>query len=302
MDMGHFFILIVILGVLFSGSYLILSLGSEEQKYDDFFYSFEGQNVSGLQFYPNMRYRGEKINYSISDSCDSSKREDAVEAFSIIDMSSSISFYEVSDNGEIRILCSDVAPKPEEETHFVAGEGGPSEIINASVYSVILVGKVSLYRSEKCSSPQIAIHEVFHALGFDHSNSPSDVMYPVTDCSQKISNKVFESIDELYSVKSAPDLVIEKSNASQSGRFLSFQISVANFGLKDANSVKLTVYADSEEVNSYDLNVVGIGVRKMIKVQNLKLSSGVKRVSFSVETDENEISKSNNVVEMFVEE
>ncbi len=301
MNMGQFFILILILVVFFMGSYFVLTMYESDQKYKDFFYGFQDENISGVQFYPNMRYREDTITYGIESACSESKRNTIESALKIIQDRTILTFKEDSQNPEIRYFCSNIAPKPDEETHFIAGEGGPSEIINASSFSVIISGKVSLFREEKCSTPLVAIHETFHALGFDHSKNPKSVMYSVTECKQEIDQYIINKIEDLYSIQSAPDLVIEKATANKDGRLLTFEITVSNFGLKDSQSAELVVYADGEPAKVFDLDETKIGVRKVISVENLMLPLRSNTIIFKVETSEPEISKENNAVELVSE-
>ena len=197
---------------------------------------------------------------------------------------------------QIEILCSDVAPAAEEKNHFVAGEGGPTRIINASAYYVILGGKVSLYRSETCDEPKVALHEVLHALGFDHNQNPESIMYPVTNCRQHLDQYIIDTIDDLYKADSLPDLSIVDVSASKGGRYLFFDIGVANYGLRDASAVNLTVLADGNEVRSFDLQGITIGTKKVFSVQNLRIPTGTQHVSFRVETTDGskELSYTNN--------
>ena len=298
MNLGKIFFLVVLVALFLTGVYVIISLYDQETAYKDFFFSFQDENISNIQFYPNMRYSDRTISYNIDNSCSIKKQKDVKESFNTIADNTILSFNEFPDSAEINILCSNIAPKPEEETHFIAGEGGPSDIINASTYSVILTGKVSLFREEKCDTPKIAIHEILHALGFDHTNDPNSIMYSVTSCDQEVDQFIYDKIDSLYSQDSAPDLVIESTSAEQFGRFLTFEITVSNLGLKKSEGAKLVVYHDSDSVKEFDLNTMGIGVKKVISVENLRLPFGSGRVSFVVETEEDEISKNNNAVEL----
>jgi len=304
LGMGQFFILIVLLLLLFVGLYLFLSLNEQSVAYDEFFYSFMDENDSQIQFYPNMRYQSAQISYGIAEECSFSKREAAVNAFAFIADSSILSFEEVENGAEIDVLCSNIAPKPEQEDHFVAGEGGPASIVNSTAYSVILNGQVSLFRAEKCGldKPQIATHEILHALGFDHNNNPESIMYAVSDCFQEIDDYIIEAIADLYEKPSRPDLAIESLVANREGRLLNFDIVIGNFGLVDSVESKLVIYADNEPIREFDLEGIDIGVRKSLSVENLRMPSGTDRVSFSVETDELEINKGNNAVEIIPEE
>ena len=251
---------------------------------------------NGIQFYPNMRYRDRLISYSISDSCDNAQKSDAIRAFSLISERTIIRFYSVKENAEINVLCSDIAPRPEEKGHFVAGEGGPSEIYNSSIYAVIFSGKVSLFRLGECNAPKVAIHEILHALGFDHNDNQKSIMFPLTKCDQEIDDYIINEINRLYKIDSASDLAIEKVEAVKAGIYLSFEIKIGNFGLHDSGESKLVIYAENEMVSEISLDSIEIGTRKILTVQNIKIPRDSKVISFEIKAFENDLDSDNNKV------
>ena len=254
------------------------------------------------QFYPNMRYKDKIIGYKIEDVCDGAKKQDAIDAFDILSQESVLKFYENTRNPEIVILCSNIAPSAEEKDHFVAGEGGPSKIINTTVYSVILLGKVSLYKVDKCDQPKVAVHEILHALGFDHNKNPKSIMYPVTDCSQTIDQEIINDISRLYAAPSLPDLIIEKAEANRTSRYVDFQVVISNLGLKDSEHATLEVYAGDTLIKEFnDLNDLSIGRGRIISVTNLFLTGDIGNINFVVKTNEEELSKANNIAEVSIE-
>ena len=286
-------VLIVLLGV---GAYFVyMNLPTEEERFEEFSAELDYNFSGNMQFYPDMRYRDERISYWIEPTCSPEKRESAETAFSIIEEKTVLDFY-YEIGGEIGILCSNVQPEPEEEGHFVAGEGGPSEIINASRYNVILSGRAALYRDNLCDKPNVAIHEILHTLGFDHVSDENSIMYPVTNCEQEIDSSVIEEIDRLYSVSGEADLLVEGVSASKSGRYLNFNITIANYGLKDVDSSRLNVYEGGKSVKEFDMGEIGIGSKKIFSVENLGISRSAKEVEFEVVYEGDEIDKGNNVV------
>ncbi len=297
------FLILLLLLILFGlGTYVFwLNYPGDSLQYKE--YKFNASNAvypSGVQFYSNMRYKDRVISYSISESCDLSKRNDVEEAFLIISDKSVLEFERKNSEGEIKILCSDIAPKPDEERHFVAGEGGPSEIINTSNYAVIFSGKVSLYRENECNNPNIALHEILHALGFDHNNNQRSIMYPITECNQEIDNYIIEEINRLYEIDSKPDLFIERAFVNRSGRYLNFEISIGNFGLRDSHDARLVIYADGEFVKDFNLEEIEIGTRKIWTVENLRIPRNAETISFVIEGKEPELEAENNLVDVFL--
>jgi len=254
----------------------------------------------GTQFYQNMRYRDRKITYYIESNCTLKKQRDIEYALEIISNRTILTFIQTNNNPEIRYLCSNVAPEPEEEGHFVAGEGGPSEIINTSAYAVVFTGKVSLYRPETCAEPKISLHETLHALGFDHSDNPKSIMHPVTACDQVVDQYVIDVINDLYKADSLPDLGIDKVDANITGNYLNFNIVVVNYGLRDTQSTTLEVSADGEAVKEFDLKDIEIGSKKFLNVVNLRIPSGSEKIEFTIVSNNpsKEISLKNNKIEL----
>ena len=309
MRVSDLFILAGLLALLSSGIWLLwINLPG-----DDVFFKAYTANISvgngiyseGVQFYPNMRYKDREISYWVDDVCSSSKKSAIFDALAILADRTLLSFVKRDENSEIKYLCSKTAPKAEYEKHYVAGEGGPVEIINASVYFVILSGEVALYRNEKCDKPQIALHETLHALGFDHNNNPNSIMFPITDCNQEFDDYIVNEINNLYKVESLPDLVIESIKANKSRRlskeYLNFEIIVGNFGLEDVEEALLNVYSGNNVIGEYNLQDIDIGVRRVLSVGGLELPRTREKIKFIVELkDGKELSEENNKIELHV--
>ena len=261
-------------------------------------------NTVSKQFYPNMRYKNRLISYNIDSNCEQNKFDNIEEAISIIESETILNFYQSNVNAEINFLCSEIQPEAKYADHFVAGEGGPVEVINTSLYSVILAGKVSFYREDRCDRPLIAIHEILHALGFDHNNNPRSILYPTLDCEQEIDSSIISDINAIYSVEKAPDLRIIKVDVSKSGAYLNFNIEVLNQGLDDLETASLSIYADNELVKKFDLGDIDIGVKKILGVENLKVPRSSQEIGFYVDEENSirEIFEDNNAVRVILNE
>lgn len=257
--------------------------------------------TSSVQFYPNMRFKEARISYFIEEACSEGKRTNAKEAFEALEDSTILEFYE-SSNAEITVICSELAPQPERRRHFVAGEGGPTEILNGTLYSVIVEGTFSLYRDETCSTPHIALHETLHVLGFDHNDDPRSILYPTLNCEQTLDDYLIEEINRLYSTPSQADLLVHSVSGSKAGRYISFEIQIANQGLQDAEETSLRVYAEGAFVKEFELQVIPIGARKILTVTNLNVGRRAERIEFRIdETNQiEELNELNNREELIV--
>jgi hypothetical protein len=292
------FLFLVLGGVIFAGTYVFLNYTpyiSDTVELEGFGKETQRSEITnGSQFYPNLRYRDRKISYNLGSSCSQERRLSILEAFEILSEKTVLSFEEKRD-GEISFLCSEISPKPSQEKHFVAGEGGPSDIIDAVQFNVIFDGKVALYRGEKCEKPLIALHEIIHALGFDHNDNRESIMYPVTSCGQELDQYIIDTINRIYEADSLPDLSIDEVSARKTGRLLSFEINVSNVGLKDVVDSSLIISSNDKEIRNFDFGEISIGTKKFLQVDNMRLPSGVKTLNFRIKGDDNELDLGNNI-------
>lgn len=256
---------------------------------------------NSIQFFPNLRYDTREISYSINSSCDSSRRQSALDAFSILQGETILRFTEVDDGSAlIDIACAEVSPSPEQKGYFVAGEGGPEKIVDTGKFNLIISGKVALYRPEKCQTPQVATHEILHALGFDHNNNTNSIMYPVTGCNQKIDKTITDEINRIYAVDSLPDLAIENASAIRDGKYLNFSIIVTNEGLVKSGKFKLNLVSNNKTFDSFDSDELDAGTKQVMQVENLKLPSNFDGLSFVIDYNGKELAIDNNVAVLAV--
>lgn len=299
-DLVVFLFLFVALG--FSFYALWMNLPQESKVYESFLAPAPEYEVNAsnkiVQFYPNMRYSDRVISYRLESVCSERKWVDIEEAFSILGSRTTLSFYHSADKPEIKVMCSEVSPEADEKDHFIAGEGGPSEIVNATNYVVILAGKISLYRNEKCDEPKVAIHEILHALGFEHYNNSNSILYPLTGCDQEIDREIVDMIDALYAADSLPDLRIESIVANRTGRYLNFNVNVSNVGLAPSEPASLDIYHQNDRIGNFSIGELEIGMKRMLYVQNMRVPSGADSIVFIAELDGEELSLSNNRVEI----
>jgi hypothetical protein len=249
-----------------------------------------------------MRFPDNEITYGFNEGCDDEKMKNAREAFLKLQQKTILEFKETSENSQILIFCSDISPNPSEKGYFVAGEGGPTEVINTTLYGAILSGKLSLFRNETCDNPNIAIHEILHVLGFKHNDDPKSILYPTLECNQKIDDYLIEDINKLYSVKGLAELKIIKVDAVKTGRYLSFYIEIINRGLAESGEIVLSVHSGDKFTKEFSIEDMGIGIKKTLNVTNLKIPHSTSKISFYIDEDNfvPEISEDNNWVELII--
>lgn len=248
----------------------------------------------GILFYDNLRFKSNKVSYSIDSMCNENRAFDAREAFGILEENTILVFTEKSD-GEIKVICEQTSEEPNEE-YFIAGEGGPNYIINATNYYIAFNGTIFLYRDNNCNKPVVAMHEILHVFGFTHSVNERSIMYEISKCNQKLTQEIIDTINNLYSTPSLPDLIITDVNAEKTGRFLDFQIEILNAGLDYSSKSSFSIFADGEKIVSYDLDGLTAGTGRSINVSNLRVPRNIDELSFFVDFESTifEINEDNN--------
>ncbi len=250
---------------------------------------------SEMQFYPNMRYPGKEISYKISDECTLKKKNDMEFAFDIIENLTVLEFYPVFVNEEISVNCNerDIV----EGGIFIAGEGGPTKVVRGEKFNVILKGDILLIRDSQCEKPNIAIHELLHALGFAHSLNKHNVMYNVTSCNQKIGEDIPKLINDLYSYPSYSDLSFTEAHANIKGRYLNLNMTIKNLGLKSSERAEIEIYTNDNLIKKVDLGPVNIGEGKIITLENIWTSSlKIEQIILIINSDFEELEKENNKI------
>jgi len=292
------FLLILMAALVASLYFLYINLPTEPIEFETF-----RSNISkdlptqSFQFYSNMRFPSKNLGYKLSEQCDSKKRDDFEDATLILEQKTILEFHK-SDNPDIVIFCSNIVPEAEKKNHFIAGEAGPTEIINSSKYAIILAAEISLYRTETCPTPQVSIHELLHALGFNHNSNKESIMYPVTNCRQEIDQEIIDQINMLYKESPLGDLAIESVKADKTGRYLNFEITITNEGLKDMGKSDLKIFVDGTIINTFIIDELDIGTKRFLTVKNQRIPRDVSEITFILETTEQELTKENNQIQV----
>ena len=251
---------------------------------------------SKLQFYPNMRFPYSRISYDVED-CSLKKTDDMERAFSTIENLTILDFYPRINGEEIIVTCEDKTRV--EGGLFIAGEGGPSNITKAGDINLISKGKILLYKESECTNPNIATHELLHALGFDHIPNPNDLMYNVSKCDQTINQETLDLINELYSIPSYPDLVLGEISASMHGKYLNTNFTIKNEGLIVAPGAIVEIYADEKKVREVYIDPLETGHGKIITLTNLWINQfSIEELKYVIAANFDELKKENNKVEL----
>jgi hypothetical protein len=260
-------------------------------------FNIEDINNSNMQFYENMRYPNSNISYKISEKCDLKKKSDMEEAIGIIDNLTIINFYYENENSEIEILCEDNIKI--KGNFFIAGEGGPVNITSTDLFNVITKGKIILIEDSKCIRPNIAIHELLHALGFKHSKNPNNIMYNITKCDQKIGDDIINLLNELYSVQSYPDLIFDNASAIIHSRYLDLNITIGNNGLKKSNKINLFIYVNEKILKEFEIEELDIGNKRAIFLKNIKINKNeINEIKLIIDSKEKELNRKNNEIKL----
>jgi hypothetical protein len=296
MNNRRFFLNVLVVFILFAlAIYFFIPFKGNNSNSSSINYNFslDAPENSTLQFYPNMKFSTNQISYRISG-CSLEKENEMKDAFGILQNLTILEFYPFEYGEDIFITCSDEIEI--EEGLFLAGEGGPTNITIAGKFKVISQGKILLVRESNCEKPNIAIHELLHVLGFDHSANPNNIMYEISYCKQTISNDIIDYINKIYSIPSQPDLVFENISITPHGRYFEVNVTIRNNGLFRSKESNLILFADEKKIKEITIPPLDIGYGRKTSFLAWAPQISVNEVEFVIENDFPELDKLNNKV------
>jgi hypothetical protein len=258
----------------------------------------EAENLSTeIQFMPNIRFNHNEISYKYEEKCENRKEKMNLAFETIENLSSQISFYETDGEADILVSCS--AEKVQEsENIFLAGEGGPSSILNLSIYPLIQEGTIHLYEQQNqlpCENPVVEIHELLHVFGYNHLSDKSSLLYPYYHCKQKVPSEIITHLDNLYSQEAKAELFFSNLETEKHSEYLDYKIEIKNEGIIAANEVILTIKEGNTEIDKTDFSTIDSGETKIYTVQNQRLpSKSSNKLTFTISTSTEEYSLENN--------
>ncbi len=257
-------------------------------------FSLNSYGYDNLQFYPNMRFKDTRISYKI-EGCSLQREDDMEWAFDIIEEKTILDFYPTTGEEDITVTCEEAVKT--EGRLFIAGEGGPTNITVAGEFNVIEKGKILLMKDSDCSKPNVAIHELLHVLGFDHSSNSKNIMYEISKCDQQIGQDTIQFINEIYSIPSKPDLLFEDASALMHGKYLDIDFSVRNNGLSNAEECTVNILVDGKEIEEINIPPIDIGYGRRISITNIWVKQiGIEKIEFVIESGFEELETTNNKV------
>ena len=124
-------------------------------------------------------------------------------------------------------------------------------------------------------------------------------MYNFTKCTQIIGDDTVQLINDVYSLESRADLVFEAENTSalMHSRYLDLNMTIKNYGLKDASESTVKVMVDDEEIKEIAVGEITIGNGKVITIQNIWVSErSPEKIDLVIDAGFEELSKENNII------
>lgn len=188
---------------------------------------------------------------------------------------------------------------------------------NVSEFGIISHARIELLtKSERVQlnsddMVNLALHEIGHAVGLEHTNL-NDIMNPVlvipSHSIKEISNNDMNRLRELYILPAKPDLKVIEVNATkatisrlgQNSFYLNVSAEIKNMGLIDAKNFNVQFSADNVPINERFVEIIEPGNGLTIFYGNIKVGRNFTSVQVYIDPENaiDELNKTNNFVDL----
>ncbi|MBI2545465.1 MAG: matrixin family metalloprotease [Candidatus Aenigmarchaeota archaeon] len=191
------------------------------------------------------------------------------------------------------------------------------KFVNTSTFNVIqnahiqLLTKSNSDRLAGIDMTNLALHEIGHAIGLNHSADEVDVMYPVLNVPssqvKQITQSDLQKLSTAYSSPAKPDLVATNAEVTKftvrkltTYYYANMTMTILNNGLTDSTPTSFLIKADGSNVKQLDISAIPIGDRLNIELGNLNIDHNFKSIEIVLDPNNSvdELNESNNVVDI----
>ncbi|MBI2543424.1 MAG: matrixin family metalloprotease [Candidatus Aenigmarchaeota archaeon] len=186
--------------------------------------------------------------------------------------------------------------------------------VNVSNVGIIHDAKIELLiksGSKKLNSNDminLALHEIGHALGLEHAEDETNIMYPVltvpSDKVIQISNNEKQILQNTYKIQPKADLSVIEVNVTKSTvkrlvqtfYLLNISMTIENRGWLDISSTEMVIKTDGKVVKTEMLNNMPVGNKLTIIYGNLYVKDDFSNVEIVLDPDNaiDELDEGNN--------
>jgi len=154
-----------------------------------------------IETFDNYRFASSTIKYRYEEECTWVQSNRLEEAIEILESETILNFRETSGEPDLYIHCYDYSVQTDEGIRL--GEGSPRYYEEIS--RTIINSSINLYARKDAvycvNYPATEIHEILHALNFNHLEDTSSIMHPGIggDVCPELDEEIIECIEDIYS-------------------------------------------------------------------------------------------------------